>query len=125
VEARRRALARIGEAIPEAYRRPRARWPRCTGLDLCLFVVFEEAALRVSGALVRTRPTADALAFAAQQALDEARHHEVFLRRPDRERARVGRQRAVEDIVVPPLRRFLDRCYEVADGGTFVEGSCS
>jgi len=35
-------------------------------LDLCLFVVFEEAALRVSGALVRHAPTADALAFAAQ-----------------------------------------------------------
>src|SRR5438105_4586462 len=50
-------------------------------LDLSLFVVFEEVALRVSGALVRRAPDAGALAFCAQQALDEARHREIFARR--------------------------------------------
>lgn len=88
-------------------------------LDLALFVVFEEASLRVSGALVRRAPDDAALAFAAQQTLDEARHHELF-------RARLlatGPRAAgsVEAIVTPPLRRFLDRCFEVADGGSFVE----
>jgi hypothetical protein len=86
-------------------------------LDLALFVIFEEAALRVSGALVRRAPTPDALAFAAQQTLDEARHHERF-------RARlvaVAGEPALDAIVTPPLRRFLDRCYEVADAGAFVD----
>jgi len=115
------ALARIGEAIPEAIASSRGL-AEVHRLDLCLFVVFEEAALRVSGALVRHAPTADALAFAAQQALDEARHHEVFRRRLTASVRVSGARAQVEDIVVPPLRRFLDRCYEVADTGTFVEG---
>ena len=41
-----------------------------------------------------TRPPPEALTFAAQQALDEARHHEMFLRRLTRQRARLRRQRA-------------------------------
>jgi hypothetical protein len=88
-------------------------------LDLALFVVFEEASLRVSGALVRRAPDADALAFAAQQTLDEARHHELF-------RARLmlhgpGAADSMDAIVTPPLRRFLDRCFEVADAGNFID----
>jgi hypothetical protein len=88
-------------------------------LDLALFVVFEEASLRVSGTLVRRAPHASALAFAAQQTLDEARHHERF-----RARLLLTGPRAAESIdaiVTPPLRRFLDHCFEVADGGSFVE----
>src|SRR5262249_37738883 len=88
-------------------------------LDLALFVVFEEASLRVSGALVRRAPNADALAFGAQQTLDEARHHELF-----RARLLLHGPRAndsVDAIVTPPLRRFLDRCFEVADAGRFID----
>jgi hypothetical protein len=88
-------------------------------LDLALFVVFEEASLRVSGALVRRAPHPEALAFGAQQTLDEARHHELF-----RARLMLTGPRAAESleaIVTPPLRRFLDRCFEVADGGAFVD----
>jgi hypothetical protein len=92
-------------------------------LDLALFVVFEEAALRVSGALTRLAPDSDALNFAAQQTLDEARHHEMFHRRLDLASAALGKGigDATGTILTPPLRRFIDRCYEVADGGSFVE----
>lgn len=93
-------------------------------LDLALFVIFEEAALRVSGALVRRAPFQDALNFAAQQTLDEAHHHEVFLRRSNASRALAGLPPGEVDqaILIPPLRRFIDRCYEVADRGSFIEG---
>jgi hypothetical protein len=115
------ALARIGEAIPDEVASSRAL-SEVHRLDLCLFVVFEEAALRVSGALTRHAPTAEALAFAAQQALDEARHHEMFRRRLTASVRASGASARVDDIVVPPLRRFLEHCYETADGGRFVEG---
>lgn len=88
-------------------------------LDLALFVVFEEASLRVSGALVRRAPTAAALSFGAQQTLDEARHHELFLARLRLTGPRADS--ALEAIVTPPLRRFLDRCFEVADSGAFID----
>ncbi len=93
-------------------------------LDLALFVVFEEVALRVSGALTRRAPDAEAMRFAAQQTLDEAHHHEVFLTRSDKSRALAGLPPGQIDsaILTPPLRRFIERCYEVADGGSFVEG---
>jgi hypothetical protein len=93
-------------------------------LDLALFVVFEEAALRVSGVLTRRAPTPDALSFAAQQTLDEARHHEVFRQRFDLARVAAGLEAggSAEAVVTPPMRRFLDRCYEVADRGSFAEG---
>ena len=71
------ALASIGGALPEAIAGERALG-EVHRLDLSLFVVFEEVALRVSGALARSAPSRDALSFAAQQTLDEARHHEMF-----------------------------------------------
>lgn len=118
-----RDLAVIGDDLPAmlADSPPLAEAHR---LDLALFVVFEEASLRVSGALTRLAPSDDALAFAAQQTLDEARHHEVFRRRLTRACAAggVGDAEATAAILIPPLRRFIDRCYEVSDGGSFVEG---
>ena len=74
------ALAAIGDALPPAIATERALG-EVHRLDLSLFVVFEEVALRVSGALARSAPSPDALTFAAQQTLDEARHHEIFARR--------------------------------------------
>lgn len=115
------ALAGIGPEIPESIATSRAL-AEVHRLDLSLFVVFEEAALRVSGALTRRAPTDEALAFAAQQTLDEARHHEMFGRRLRASLAASGAKGDVRDIVIPPLRRFLDLCYQVADGGCFVEG---
>jgi hypothetical protein len=87
-------------------------------------VVFEEASLRVSGALTRLAPSVDALNFSAQQTLDEARHHEVFRRRLDLASAACGQDLAAstEAILIPPLRSFIQRCYEVADGGSFIDG---
>jgi hypothetical protein len=115
-------FSECGEQIPEIIRasRPLAEVHR---LDLALFVVFEEAALRVSGALTRLAPTVDALNFAAQQTLDEARHHELFRRRLELTSYASGLDSAsaTEAILIPPLRQFIDRCYEVADGGLFVE----
>jgi hypothetical protein len=112
----------LGDEIPARLlaSRPLAEVHR---LDLGLFVVFEEAALRVSGVLTRRAPSAEALSFAAQQTLDEARHHEMFRDRFDRAREAAGVARASADAVLtPPMRRFLDRCHEVADRGSFVEG---
>ena len=116
------ALDALGAALPDVIlgSPPLAQVHR---LDLALFVVFEEAALRVSGALTRLAPNVDAMSFAAQQTLDEARHHEMFHRRLALASAAlgVGADDAREAILIPPLKAFLDRCYEVADGGSFVE----
>lgn len=116
-------LAAIGEPLPARLleSRPLAEVHR---LDLALFVVFEEASLRVSGALTRRAPTIDALNFSAQQTLDEARHHEMFRRRLELASAALGvdADAATDAILIPPLRRFLERAYEVADGGSFIEG---
>ena len=117
------ALAATGAALPPpiAGERSLAEVHR---LDLSLFVVFEDAALRVSGALVRHAPSPEALAFAAQQTLDEARHHEIFARRLAATTAAQGKpaRGASDDILIPPLRKFLALCYEVADRGRFVDG---
>lgn len=118
-----RELAAVGEEIPAVIldSPPLAEVHR---LDLALFVVFEEVSLRVSGALTRRAPSLDALDFSAQQTLDEARHHEVFRRRLERASAAagLGKVPATDAILIPPLARFIERCYEVADGGSFVEG---
>ncbi|MBL8953352.1 MAG: hypothetical protein JNK82_21440 [Myxococcaceae bacterium] len=116
------ARAATPDALPEVLlaSRPLAEVHR---LDLALFEVFEEAALRVSGALVRRAPTPEALAFSAQQTLDEARHHEQFRARHLLARAAAGlpAHGGTAAILIPPLQRFLDHCYEVADAGSFVE----
>src|SRR5688572_29756541 len=114
-------LASLGAVLPEHIARERSL-AEVHRLDLSLFVVFEEAALRVSGALVRRAPTPQAMAFAAQQTLDEARHHEIFARRLTATTAAWGTRAASDDILIPPLRKFLQLCYEVADRGDFVEG---
>jgi hypothetical protein len=117
------ALADVGDALPPRIldSRPLAEVHR---LDLALFVVFEEASLRVSGALTRLAPSLDALNFSAQQTLDEAHHHEMFRRRLDLASDALGVDRAgaTDAILIPPLRRFIERAYEVADGGSFIEG---
>lgn len=117
------ALVELGTEIPETIlsSRPLAEVHR---LDLSLFVVFEEASLRVSGALTRRAPTLDALNFCAQQTLDEARHYELFRRRYEQSRTAAGLSptEGTDAILIPPLRRFLEHCYEVADAGSFIEG---
>ena len=116
------ALDVLGEQVPDVILAspPLAEVHR---LDLALFVVFEEASLRVSGALTRLAPTLDGLSFAAQQTLDEARHHEMFRRRLALASRAAGEppDEAASAILIAPLRRFMDRCYEVADGGSFIE----
>jgi hypothetical protein len=116
------ALATLGEPLPERLLQSRAL-AEVHRLDLALFVVFEDASLRVSGALTRRAPTLDALSFSAQQTLDEAHHHEVFRRRLDLASAALGlgADAALEAILIPPLRSFLERAYEVADAGSFIE----
>ena len=115
-------LEALGAELPQAIldSPPLAEVHR---LDLALFVVFEEAALRVSGALTRSAPNLDAMNFSAQQTLDEARHHEIFHRRLELASHALGVQvdDARDAILIPPLKRFLERCYEVADRGSFVE----
>jgi hypothetical protein len=92
-------------------------------LDLSLFVVFEEAALRVSGALVRTAPDDDALNFCAQQTLDEARHLEIFQQRLVLAATATGTPaQPVESIMSLSLKAFIERCHEVVDRGDFIEG---
>lgn len=117
-----RALGALGSALPCVIlgSPPLAQVHR---LDLALFVVFEEASLRVSGSLTRLAPGIDSMNFAAQQTLDEARHHEMFHRRLDLASAAmgVGTGDARDAILIPPLQRFIDRCYEVADGGSFID----
>jgi hypothetical protein len=116
---------RFGEAIPRAIleSKPLAEVHR---LDLALFVVFEEASLRVSGSLTRLAPDEDTLNFCAQQTLDEARHLEMFQRRLRLTCEALGdpgrAATATQAVMSPPLKRFIARCYEVVDRGEFVEG---
>ncbi|MEO5694371.1 MAG: ferritin-like domain-containing protein [Usitatibacter sp.] len=111
-----------GAAIPLAIMEHKAL-AEVHRLDLSLFVIFEEAALRVSGALTRRAPDADTLNFCAQQTLDEARHLEMFQERLAMASHALGRTpQPVEAIMSPPLRRFLARVYEVVDRGDFIEG---
>jgi hypothetical protein len=118
-----RQLAELPAEVPETIVGSRAL-SEVHRLDLALFVVFEESALRVSGALVRKAPTPEALRFAAQQTLDEAHHYEVFQQRSDASRQAAGLVAGPIDpaILTPPLRRFIEHCYEVADTGSFIEG---
>lgn len=117
------ALLQMGSLLPASIveSRPLAEVHR---LDLSLFVVFEEAALRISGALTRSAPNEEALNFSAQQTLDEARHREIFWHRLGDSCQALGQaQPEISDaIMIPPLRRFLERCYEVVDRGEFIEG---
>lgn len=116
-------LAELGTALPVAIAesRPLSEIHR---LDLSLFVIFEEASLRVSGALIRHAPTVEAMNFSAQQTLDEARHHEIFRQRLQVSCAALGRAQPEisEALLIPPLQRFLERCYEVVDQQDFVQG---
>src|SRR5260370_15672565 len=75
-----RALGALGSALPDVIlgSPPLAQVHR---LDLALFVVFEEASLRVSGALTRLAPGIHAMNFAAQQKLRAARHSRMCHRR--------------------------------------------
>ena len=117
------ALDAIGVAMPEviADSRPLSEVHR---LDLSLFAIFEEAALRVSGALTRNAPSNEAMYFAAQQTLDEARHHEIFVTRLAQSCKAIGIDEPAinEAIKTPPLKRFLELCDEVVDRGDFIEG---
>ncbi len=115
-------LDTIGAALPPviAESRPLSEVHR---LDLSLFAIFEEAALRVSGALTRHAPTNEAMYFAAQQTLDEGRHHEIFFNRlADSCKAIDIDRPAINDAIkTPPLKRFLEHCDEIVDRGSFVE----
>lgn len=119
----KRALDRLTATLPARIADSRAL-SEVHRLDLSLFVVFEEAALRISGALTRSAPTLEAMNFSAQQTLDEARHREIFWKRlcsschgVDIEKPAIS-----QAIMIPSLRRFLDQSYEVIDRGDFLEG---
>jgi hypothetical protein len=116
----RASLKALNGTVPEAIldSPPLAEAHR---LDLALFVVFEEAALRVSGALVRRAPTLEAMNFSAQQTLDEARHHEIFRERLEltSRLSHADPLEASDAILMPPLRNFVEHCYEVVDGGSY------
>lgn len=116
-------LETIGALLPDTIAESRPL-SEVHSLDLSLFVVFEEAALRVSGALTRSAPTLETMNFSAQQTLDEARHHEIFLRRLEEAREYQGKPQTGinQAIMIPPLKNFLDNCYEIVDRGEFIEG---
>ena len=118
----REALAALGNSLPDSIIAS-PEFAQVHRLDLALFTIFEEASLRVSGALTRLAPNDEALRFAAQQTLDEARHHEMFSDRLTLacRDADASPEEATEAILIPPLRQFVERCYEVADGGSFID----
>jgi hypothetical protein len=73
--------------------------------------------------LTRSAPDADTLHFCAQQTLDEARHLEMFERRLALTAAAQNKPPSpAHAIMSPPLKRFVERCYEVVDRGEFIEG---
>lgn len=132
------------EAIPAAIisSRPLAEVHR---LDLALFVAFEEASSRLSAALAPSLPDCAPL---AEQARDDARHHAAFRRRlalslgathhgrgADMETnllrllrgekapapAPLSPDEVAQAVVIPPLRRFFQRCDATARGGSALD----
>jgi len=118
-----KALEEMGREVPKVIldSKPLSEVHR---LDLSLFVIFEEAALRISGALTRMAPDEESMNFAAQQTLDEARHREIFVDRLRDSCLAQGMEKGVvsESIKIPPLMRFLELADEVVDNGEYVEG---
>ncbi len=134
------------ESLPEsiALSRPLAEAHR---LDLALFVVFEDVSVHVAETMERHAPEPAALRLAQDQARDDRQHLDQFGRRldltlavsrPDRAavteslllRMLQGSETSAEPlrrdevcsaVIVPPLRRFLDRCRAAADGGAFLQ----
>jgi hypothetical protein len=131
------AVIREVRPLAEAYR-----------LDVALFVAVGEVSVRIAGSLMRHAPDGDCLNLCVQQAAEDARHCEQFrvrleealaaaparaaaaeaavLRLLQGIKAPASQPLSVADIttavVIPPLRRFFDRCRAAADAGSFAEG---
>lgn len=130
-------------AIPEVIirSRPLAEAHR---LDLALFVVFEEASVRIAETLSRHEPPQPLLDLIARQVRDDSRHLALFARRLDETlavprrdpgqatealllrtlqgvkapaAAPLHRDNVTKAVVIPPLRRYLDDCQRAADDG--------
>jgi hypothetical protein len=133
-------LCELPDAI--AASRPLAEAHR---LDLALFVVFEEWSVEVAHTLMR-HAKGVMLAFLTRQAQDDTRHLAVFgarldqslavkpagadrtqalllrvLQSGERTTAALRREEIVNAVIVPPLRRFLDRVRSLANTGDSVE----
>lgn len=134
-------------AIPEVIinSRPLAEAHR---LDLALFVVFEEASVRIAETLARHAPPQPLLDLIARQIRDHSRHLALFSRRLDetlavhrRDRGQATealllrtlqgvkapaaapllRDNVTNAVVIPPLRRYLEDCQRAADDGAVLD----
>ncbi len=111
-----------GEVEPEALLGNEAL--REAALDVTAqLVAFERCALDATSGLVRLAPDDATRAFLATQALDEARHAEVFRQRMlDLGVARGGLDAEIQARTSPALRRFTQALCEPVDRGDFVLG---
>jgi hypothetical protein len=128
---------------PVANSRPLAEAQR---LDLALFVVFEEWSVEVALTLLTQTADSRTLSFLTRQAEDDTRHLAAFRERLDRTlaarpsradatqalllrvlqngrgtTAALRREEVVAAVIVPPLRRFLDRVRTAAAAGDVAE----
>jgi len=117
-------------------------------LDLALFVVFEEASVRIAETLTRHASPQPLLDLIARQSRDDSRHLALFSRRLDetlvahrRDRGQateilllhtlqgvkapaavpLQRDNVTNAVVIPPLRRYLDDCQRAADDGAVLD----
>lgn len=116
-------------------------------LDLALFVAFEEASVCAAEGMIRQAEGTEVLRFLNDQKQDDERHLVLFRQRLDLTLAAARPNRAsateamllrvlqggkvsdntlrrdeiVGAVVVPPLRRFLERCKVAAESGTFLD----
>ena len=90
-------------------------------MDIATFLTAERVSMLGISALVSSAPDEAAQVFLATQAVDEARHYEVFCRRlADFGVTPAQRERLIEHVTTPEMKRFYDLIREQVDKRDFV-----
>lgn len=89
-------------------------------LDIATFLTAERVSYRGIARLLAHAPDEASQVFLATQAVDEARHYEVFCQRlAESGLAPAERDRLMDDVTTRPLRQFYDLIEEQVDRGDF------
>lgn len=95
-------------------------------IDIALFLTAERLSFHNISALVSSAPDDQSKMFLATQALDEARHYEVFCRRmADFGVTPEERDRLMERVTTPAMKNFYDLICEQVDKRDFITSMLS
>lgn len=90
-------------------------------IDIATFLTAERVSMKGISSLVSCAPDESSQVFLATQALDEARHYEVFCRRlADFGVTPEQRERLMQQVTTPAMKRFYDLIAEQVDKRNFV-----